>query len=1077
VKSNGLKISLFVAAALVWAGAVLAHDPDWVVKIRYLGMEEGLSSRFVTQIYQDTEDYMWFVTSEGLNRYDGYRMEDFNPRQMGAKVEHPYTVMEACDNRIWLVSRFTDIFSGSITRSNWRVEVLDPFSRRLVTDEVGLPVPSDSISAIAHIPGRMILIGTVQGQVFGYDGGYFQLFQDSARRQVRNLSGHEGGLLALVVGQELISIDLDGQEKRRVLLPSANTWNMTLDLDGGTWILVREYSGGRRHRIFYVPAASGQIRELALPPEIQRMELGQFDLKVRKEGGWLLGYRNFLGLYDKTGDLEVDLSEDLARIDMAGSPYNLYIDRSGAIWGAHQEGAVRLTLRRNSFRHYLHHPPVSVRGMVWVNDSVLFVANYTQQLLLNVNTGRHTLIGNRLLVDLGVAKDQQGYFWAGHHMNEFMRFSPDLSAVEAIPFSPEPSRMPRPLVDAVVPFMDSEGQLWFGLSKDLGKWDEGEGFIRLLQAEPPFSELMELAVNTFYETKEGVWAGTSGGLYRLDHSGKVTGSVGGLSEFYIFDIHQDRQGRFWLATRGSGLVCWDPRSGQVSKYDTRIGFISDVLYAVIEDGRGRFWLPTNKGLMRFHPETGSFVFFSEADGMGNTEFNFLAHIVGPDGSIYLGGLEGVTAFHPDSVRVPEVMDIPIKVASFLEWTPESGKMTDKTAHLKERGEIVLVPPIQSFYLSFALLDFQPRREDQYAYWLEGLEPGWTYLNKPEIHLSRLPPGKYILHLNGRGDNGLWSREELRIPVWVKKPFYFRALFWVALGAALSIGVFLYYRWNLWRLETQRAWLEAEVDRRTADLLQSQRLIREQNLQLGRLNQTKDQLFLILAHELKNPVLSFRSVSQKINYLLNKGQLDRLDQLGVELDRTASNAHKLLDNLLQWAKTQRGTFAMHPRVIDLEEAFDKLIDEYAGRAEEKKIRLCARVESEEAIVWADPAAMQIILRNLTDNALKFTQPGGEVCLSARETGEGMQVRVEDTGIGMQPEKLAALFQAGRKPGLGTAGERGSGLGLLLVKELMDLHRGTIAVMSEEGRGTAFSLLFPPRDLESSLQPENNPTKDE
>lgn len=1055
----------------------MAQDPGWVVKIRHLNLDEGLSSRFITKVYQDTEGYMWFVTSEGLNRYDGYRMEVFNPRQMGAKVEPPYTPLEDCDNRIWLISSYWDASSESLARTDWKVDIMDPFTRRIITSEVGLPVHADSISVISHIPGRMILIGTVQGQVFGYDGGYFQIYQDPGHRRVNELRGHDNGSLAMVAGREFVSLDLRGKEKARALLPSINIWKMALDSKGDAWILVRDNPGPSRYRIFHVKAISGQVKELALPVAIQQMGLGNFDLVIRKEGGWVLGYPGFLGLYNPSGALEIDLSGNLAGEKLRRSPNNLYIDRSGAIWGTQPEGVVRLTLRRNSFRQYLHQPPFSIRGMAWVNDSVMFVSNYSRQLLLNVRTGAYTPLGDRQIVDLGVTRDQKGNFWAGRHLNGFVRILPDFSAFEPIPFFPEPSRMPRPSADAIVPFMDSRGGLWFGISKGLGMWDEARGHIRLVQAEPPFSGLMDLTVNTFFETREGIWAGTSGGLYRLDHSGKVIASAKQLTGYYIFHIHQDQKGQFWLATRGEGLVCWDPRTGQVRKYDSGIGFISDVIYAVIEDSLGRFWLPTNKGLMRFYPETGSFTYFSEADGMANSEFNYLSSARGKDGQIYLGGVEGITAFHPDSVHISEALDIPIKLTSFMEWTPKSGRMTDKTALLKEKGQIVLSPPIQSFHLSFAQLDFQTRREDQYAYWVEGLEPGWTFLSKPEVHLSRLPPGRYILHLNGRGDNGLWSREELRIPVWVKKPFYFRALFWVALGLALSFGVFLYYRWNLWRLETQRAWLEAEVDRRTADLLQSQRLIREQNLQLGRLNQTKDQLFLILAHELKNPVLSFRSVSQKINYLLNKGQLDRLDQLGTELDRTASNAHKLLDNLLQWAKTQRGTFAMHPRIIFLEEAFEKVIEEYKDRAGEKKIRLMAILKGEETFVWADPAAMQIILRNLVDNALKFTQPGGEVCLQARESGEGMLVTVEDTGIGMQPEKLASLFQAGRKPGLGTAGERGSGLGLLLLKELMDLHRGTIEVVSKEGKGTSFSLWFPPRDIESAPLLENNLVQDE
>lgn len=1056
---------------------MMANDPGWVVKIKPLTVEDGLSSRFVGQIYQDTEDYMWFATPEGLNRFDGYRMEVFNPRQMGARVDYPYWVLEDCNGHIWLTSHYLDMTSGRIARSNWRVDVLDPFTKKMITSEVGLPVPQDSLSAMDHIPGRMILVGTVHGQIFGYDGGFFLLYEDPRRRPVIGLKGHENGVIAAVAGGEFVMLDSGGEELGRVPIPGNDIWKMAIDQEGGAWICLRDFNPPARFRMFHFEAGAETAKELDLLPGKLNMAPGSFSLAIRPEGGWVLSYPGFLGLFDREGAMEIDLSDHVKEGDRGKWPGNLYFDRRGALWGAQSSGAVRLTWRANPFRPFLHNPPISIRGMAWVNDSVMFVSNYEQELLLNVRTGSYSFVGSGPVANLGVVRDTQGFFWAGRHLQGFVRFSPGFSGYQSIPFYPEPSRMPRPTADGNTVFLDSRGQLWFGMSKGLGVWEEREGRIRLLQADPPFAGLMDYAVNAFYETKDGIWIATSNGLFRMNHEGSIQASVPALARYYIFHIHEDSLGRFWLATRGGGLICWDPQTSALRKFDSGIGFISDVVYAVVEDGHGRFWLPTNKGLMRFDPNTGRFTFFSEGDGMANSEFNYLAFTQGADGCIYLGGLGGITAFHPDSLLIPESVDIPIKVTSFMEWDPESGKLRDKTARMKEKGQIVLSPPVQSFHLSFALLDFQSWRNDQYAYWVEGLEPGWTFLGEPRVHLSRLPPGRYILHLNGRTDNGLWSRQELRIPIWVKKPFYFRPLFWAILVVAASLAVFLYYRWNLWRLETQRAWLEAEVDRRTSDLLQSQRLIREQNLQLGKLNQTKDQLFLILAHELKNPVLSFRSVSQKIAYLLNRGQLERLNQLGAELDRTATNAHKLLDNLLQWAKTQRGTFAMHPRVIDLEEAFEKLIEEYGERAEEKKIHFFASLEGKDAFVWADPAALQIILRNLADNALKFTQAGGEVRLSARETREGMQVTVEDTGIGMQPEKLASLFQAGRKPGLGTAGERGSGLGLLLVKELMDLHRGTIAVVSEEGKGTAFSLVFPPRDLESSLLLENNLTQDE
>ncbi|MBK7408442.1 MAG: HAMP domain-containing histidine kinase [Saprospirales bacterium] len=326
--------------------------------------------------------------------------------------------------------------------------------------------------------------------------------------------------------------------------------------------------------------------------------------------------------------------------------------------------------------------------------------------------------------------------------------------------------------------------------------------------------------------------------------------------------------------------------------------------------------------------------------------------------------------------------------------------------------------------------------------------------------SRIPPGSYILHINGRGENGQWASEELRIPIWVAKPFYLRPAFWLGAGLVLILIAFLYYQFHLWQLKVRKNWLEQEVNRRTQDLQESQRLVNQQYRELEKLNRTKDHLFLILAHELKNPVLSFRNISQKINYLLSRKQMDRLQQLGATLDRNAIDAHNLLDNLLHWGKTQQGTFTMHPRIIYVHEAFAQVMEHYQPRVEEKKIQLTTCLDNEEVSIWADPTAFQILLRNLVDNAVKFTPSSGTICLCANEVKEGgTLVEVTDTGLGMKPEVQQLLFQPSDKPSVGTAGERGSGLGLLLVRELMNLHHGELRIQSEYGKGSTFGLWFP------------------
>jgi len=1044
-------LTLIIAATAFlypWGNA-FAQLPGLVIKVREITVEDGLASRFIAQIYQDSEDYLWVVTSEGLNRYDGYRMEMFNPAKMGSRMEFPYSVMEDCEHRIWITSQ-----------TGRDADIFNLISRTVAPAPQEFPFSADSLSSVGHIPGQLILFGARHGQIYGYDGSYFLLYHDPSGRPIQGLRGEADGSVFFLTGNELNKIDRSGAVKGRVSLPPGPLEFKTNRL-GDIWGLSHSKTEGIR--VFHFLPEKGRHAEWPVPAEIHAIPLDSFSWAPDQEGNLLFSGPDFLGLYDGNGKRRIDFSEEVKR--QLGPFYfqNILISRTGSYFMRNRSGLVRISWSPNPFRHYLDRPPVSIRGMAFVNDSMLLAANYRQLLLLNVGSGEVEFLGSGDMVGLGLCKDSLGYWWMGRHTPEFARISPDFRTVEEFEILNPPSRMPRPEVFGVIPFTDHQGRVWFGLSRGLAFFHPESGEITALQPEAPWKGLMSKSVNCFYEDDEGIWVGTSGGLYLLDLSGKVISFADTLRSIQIQDIYRDARRRFWLATRGDGLVFWDPQRSFVRSFSTQTGLISDVIYTVLEDCNGLLWLPTNKGLIRFDPVKGESFFFRGEDGLASPEFNFLAHAKGPDGLFYLGGVGGITAFHPDSVAHFGRIDIPVSIIKFEEWSPNSGVMTDRTRDLLEEWRIILRPPVRSFHLSFAFLSYEKPQHFQYAYWLEGLEQSWTFLSEPSIYLTRIPPGRYVLHINGRGANGQWSQGELRIPVWVRTPFFLRPVFWVVALIVLAGAAFLIYRLNILRLKARQAWLEKEVDRRTQALKESREIIGQQYKELEKANQTKDHLFLILAHEMKNPVLSFRNVSQKINYLLRKKQTDRLLELSANLDRDALNAHNLLDNLLQWAKTQRGTFVLHYRVISMQEAFVSVIAQYRERILEKGINLTTSVKG-EVTVWADPAALQILLRNLVDNAIKFTKKGGAIRLSAESLENEIIIKVEDTGIGMGPETIEALFQPKDRASVGTAGEKGTGLGLLLVRELMELHKGSIEVSSETNLGSSFVLLFPARGPE-------------
>lgn len=233
----------------------------------------------------------------------------------------------------------------------------------------------------------------------------------------------------------------------------------------------------------------------------------------------------------------------------------------------------------------------------------------------------------------------------------------------------------------------------------------------------------------------------------------------------------------------------------------------------------------------------------------------------------------------------------------------------------------------------------------------------------------------------------------------------------------------------------------------------------QKQELERLNHTKDKFFSIISHDLRGPVSSFHGISRMIKYLVTTKETNQLLEIADDIDQSVDRLSSLLDNLLTWAMQQQGHFPNVPEKLHVPELAEDLVQTLGNMAGGKNIKLTEKVDQELAI-WADRNMTMTILRNLVNNALKFTPEGGSVAISATEKGDFAEISVSDTGVGIPQEKLDRLFTLqDKKSTYGTSGEKGLGLGLQLVYEFIELNGGKIAVESEEGGGTVFKVVLP------------------
>lgn len=243
------------------------------------------------------------------------------------------------------------------------------------------------------------------------------------------------------------------------------------------------------------------------------------------------------------------------------------------------------------------------------------------------------------------------------------------------------------------------------------------------------------------------------------------------------------------------------------------------------------------------------------------------------------------------------------------------------------------------------------------------------------------------------------------------------------------------------------------------LWKQRQIIALQNEQLKNINDRRNQLFSVIAHDLRGPIISFQDISKRITYLQENGKPQDVDKMLKMTDVAAKNLNSLLDNLLSWSLTEQGNFPNHPTRVNLKSLCEDCIELFKPLAEIKGVKLKQHAFADQ-FIFADKNAMAIILRNLVNNAIKFSTQGDQVVLRSKKTKGRVLLEVQDTGIGITPQIQKKIFTLNDdKVMLGTQGEKGTGLGLVLCKQLVEMNEGKLSLQSQVGKGTQFTISFP------------------
>jgi len=522
----------------------------------------------------------------------------------------------------------------------------------------------------------------------------------------------------------------------------------------------------------------------------------------------------------------------------------------------------------------------------------------------------------------------------------------------------------------------------------------------------------------------------------------------------------------WLGTGGGGLHRLDMQADTLLCISSEDGLANDFIYGILPDEAANLWLSTNRGLARYNPSTGQILNYTVKDGLQSNEFNRWAFCKGADGQLFFGGINGITAFFPRAID-PNPLPPPVVLTEMqvsYQTVLPGGSGSPLRRSIEETRSIVLDHDQNDLAFTFAALDFTQPDQNTYRYRMEGYDQAWVEAGtNRRASYTNLPPGAYTFRVQGANSDGIWNEKGAELKIRIRPPFWRTGWaygLYALLGGLMLLGGFL-------------------AQRRRRRVREMRRLERLEAQKLMELDAFKSRFFASISHEFRTPLTLIQGfVERALPEAGSDALRSRLKGIRTESDHLLS----LVNQLLDIARLESGKLVLKRETLPLGPLAERMVASFDSYADMRNVdlQLYDRLK-EPAYISADADSLQKILQNLLANAIKFTPERGRVTLSLEPMAETNEVRIQvrDTGPGISAEALPRIFERfyqEEKP-LNRA-EPGLGIGLALVRELVEAQGARIEASSPAGSGAVFTIYWPrvapPQALEAgSRSPRGRP----
>jgi ligand-binding sensor domain-containing protein/signal transduction histidine kinase len=1042
---------VLVLGWLVWlapaaaAPATTTHAPQVALpahqELRFdrFTLDHGLSNNFITSVLQDQEGFIWVGTDDGLNRFDGYtfrtyRSDPTNPHTLPNNVVQ--ALAEDQHGMLWIgteagLVRFDPVQERFTT---YQHDPADPYS-----------LSNDIIFALAPAADGTLWVGTDDGL------NHFDPVTEMATRYLADLADparlsnaiinvlYFDASGALWVGTEASLNRFDAAQQAFTSFTSFDALPIhTIVQD--THAAEETFWVGTAYGLARFTPASGATtwyhHDRDDPSSLSREDVRRV---LIDEAGilWVGTTDGGLNRFDPITETFTAARYEPGRsTSISNNAITvLYEDRENLLWVGTENGLSLLNKRKQQFHHITAYPgniildmTEDAAGLLWIgtNDGFSVLDPHTYERVMAYPGEDSTIRGptgvaGNFVTDM--YPDQDGDVWIATDA-DLLRFDPAARTFE--------SYVERGMSDNVILTIheDRDGVLWVGTDAGgVNRYDPTtDRFVVYTHNPADPNSLAGDRIEFIYEDRAGnLWFGGEG-LTRLDPTRQhftayphdPTGTAGLLAED-ITDLWEDCQGNFWIGT-SRGLSRLNPHTRTYTAYTTHHDLPNAAINSILSDAQCNLWLSTNQGLSRFDPHTETFRTYDTRDGLHTNDFQAGARMRAADGTLYFGGVDGMTAFAPAQIIDNHVAP-PVTLTNFLLFhTPVS--VGDDTSPLMTSisyaDDIVLAHTDLPITFEFAALSYAAPSKNHYAYQLEGYDSQWYHVasDRRLATYTALPAGSYTFRVRAANNADTWSTDEAAVRLTIMPPWWgtwwFRALALSGIVASV-LGVFA---WRTHSIRARNRWLETQVGQRTAELQMALHEISTAKGEIEHLMHARTDAVRSVVHDLKHTVQAVQSAFDVWYLTLDSsfGQQPSIEHGYQRVTKTLRQQHDLLDELRDAALLESGTLILQPEPLDFRQLVQDVVEHMQPRFDLSGCALMLQSDDEPLPTSCDPRRLRRVIYNILENAYRYTtsvRDDGCVELTLDATANHITCTIRDNGRGIAADDLEQLGQKFRR----------------------------------------------------------------